>query len=452
MMLCMTDKKNLTKYYHLRVFGCQMNKSDAERVRAVMEGMGFEATDEEEKADVIIAVACSVRQSAVDRIYGLSGRWRKLHAKKILTGCVLEFDSGKLASLFDYIIPITAIKKLKKLVRESSPAPQRMLQGGKICYGAGQETRTNTNELCDYLRVEPKHQSKFQAYVPIMTGCDNYCSYCVVPEVRGREIFRPKKEIVKEVENLIKKGYKEITLLGENVNAYPDFPALLKILADIPGKFWIRFITSHPEDFTDELIGVIKDEKKICNYIHLPIQAGSTAILKKMNRKYTKDEYVRLVGRIRKAIPDTALSTDIIVGFPGETKKQFCETVDVMRKLKFDMAYVAQYSVRPGTAAARLEDDVAREEKKRREKVLMGILEETAGENSRRLVGRVMTVLVEDEVNRVNKLVNNFLVGKTEGFKNVRFCGDGDLVGTFQKVKILKVGRFGFEGELINSL
>jgi len=458
-----------TKYYNLRVFGCQMNKSDAERIETVMEKSGYSPTDDEKKASVVIAVACSVRQSPIDRVYGLSGRWSKLPAKTILTGCVLGFDRVKLAKRFDHILPITEIGKILKGIRH----PSTLLRTGEAL-----GMRDDDNK-CQYLGIEPKRGSKFQAWVPIKTGCDNYCSYCVVPYTRGREKSRPAEEVVALVRGLIKQGYKEITLLGENVNRYRskskiknkksktqiknekiiDFPQLLKDLAQIPAKFWIRFVTSHPEDFTDELIKVVAGAEKICNHIHLPIQSGSTAVLKKMNRKYTKSEYVRLIGKIRKTIPDASISTDIIVGFPGETKKQFLETADMMKKVKFGMAYIAQYSPRPGTAAAKMEDDVTREEKKRRERVLMDILKKTSLENNRRLVGETMEVLVVSKKQKDNpstssgrgKTKKQFLVGKTEGFKNVRFGGDEKLVGEFVKVKITKASEFGLEGEIIKN-
>ncbi|MBU4331880.1 tRNA (N6-isopentenyl adenosine(37)-C2)-methylthiotransferase MiaB [Patescibacteria group bacterium] len=457
-------KKGPIKYYHLRIFGCQMNKSDGERIDAVMQKAGYKPTDDEKSADIIIAVMCSVRQSAVDRIYGLSGRWRKLPAEKVLTGCVLEFDQNKLAKQFDVILPITMINELPKLITKK--------QSGELSIINYQ--LSNKNKIpCNYLSIPPKRQSAHQAYVPIMTGCENFCTYCVVPYVRGREISRPAEKIINEVKYLVKQGYKKITLLGENVNNYKnnrtigqldngivDFPALLKILANIPGKFWLGFLTSNPENFSDELIEVIAGEPKICNYIHLPIQSGSNVILKKMNRKYTKNEYLKLIKKIKKQIPDIGLSTDIIVGFPGETKKQFEETAEVMRDLKYDMAYIARYSPRPGTAATRLTDDVTREEKKRREKVLTEILKETALENNRRLAGKILEVLVEDEVNKVNKVSakggpasgwNNLLMGKTETFKNVKFEGPKNLIGKFVKVKVAKANEWGIEGELINN-
>lgn len=449
------NQRSIKKYYHLRVFGCQMNKSDAERIEALMQKAGYSPTLDENQADVIIAVACSVRQSPVDRIYGLSGRWRKLRATKILTGCVLEFDRGKMAERFDYIIPTEEIWRLAKVMRHE--ALGKMEENSIINYQLS--VIKNDKIKCDYLSIPPKRQSTHQAYVPIMTGCDNYCSYCVVPHVRGKEVSRPADEIMKEVRGLVKQGYKEITLLGENVNGYPNFPALLKNLAKIPGRFWIRFVTSHPGDFTDELIQTIANEPKICNYIHLPLQSGNNTILKKMNRKYTKEKYVKLAVKIRKAMPDASLSTDIIVGFPGENKTQFEDTAKIMRKLKFDMAYIAQYSPRSGTTAAQLQDNVSRQEKKQREKMLTGILEKTAIENNQRLVEKIMEVLVEGENNKklenleIKKLrkANGQLMGKTENFKNVKFAGPKDLIGEFVKVKITKAGSWGLEGELINN-
>jgi len=372
---------NLMRYYII-TYGCQMNKNDSERIAAILEQRGHKPASNAQGADLIVLNSCSIRQSAVDRIYGKINRFG--NKKIIVAGCLLEYDKKRLA--------------VHKNISFWHPN--------------------------DYFNLSPIPQSRFSAFVPIMTGCNNFCSYCVVPYTRGREKSRPAKEIIAEVKSLIKKGYKEIILLGQNVNSYSynrkhithnnnllpertpktsrakskaiDFPKLLKLINNLPGDFRLMFLTSHPKDMSDELIETIARCQKITPQIHLPVQSGDNQILRKMNRHYTTAHYKKLIKKIRaafkkyrpsgaksplegraKAAPGAALarktnfppvtiSTDIIVGFPGETKKQFQNTVKLCREIKFDKAYIAKYSPRPGTAAAKLKDDVSPKEKKRR--------------------------------------------------------------------------------------
>jgi len=315
------------KRYFIKTFGCQQNESDSERITAFLEKQGYKKAEKLEEADLIVVNACSVRQTAIDRVLGLKKKFEHLKAKKILTGCVLKSDRIKFRKFFDDIVDI------RKFL-------------GRDCLSA-------------------------LAFVPIMTGCDNFCSYCVVPYTRGREISRPVKEIINEVKNLIKNGCKEITLLGQNVNSYQHgFAALLRKINSIPGDFQIKFLTSHPKDVSDDLIDAIAKCGKVVKEIHLPIQSGDNEILRKMNRHYTAGQYKKLIEKIRKKIPGVKISTDVIVGFPSETKKQFQNTVKVFKEIKFDKAYINKYSARAGTAAARFKDDVLLEEKKRRWKIL----------------------------------------------------------------------------------
>jgi len=338
----MSQIKNKRSYY-LITYGCQMNKSDSERIAAYLEKKQYYPASSPKEADLVVINACSVRQSAVDRIYSRIKklRFQNPKAEIILTGCLLEKDKNQLQEQVDQIWPIIDIN------------------------------------------LKPKYQSPKRAYVPIITGCNNFCSYCVVPYTRGPEKSRPAPEIIEEVENLVKKGYKEITLLGQNVNSYKselriknqelsiNFPKLLKMLNDLKGDFKIKFITSHPKDMSDELIQVIARCQKVAKEIHLPVQAGDDEILKKMNRGYTVKDYKKLIKKIRQAIPQAKISTDIIVGFPGETKKQFQNTVKLIKEIGFSQAYVAAYSPRPSTAAAQLKDDVPSDEKKRRKRILL---------------------------------------------------------------------------------
>jgi len=322
-----------------------MQKSDSERWESFLEKKGYKKTQKIEEADFILVNMCSVRQSAVDRVYGLVPKFKKLKQKKknlkiALTGCILEKDKRKFQEIFDYI--------LKKE---------------------------------DLFKYPLKLNSKI-AFIPISNGCNNFCAYCVVPFTRGPLKCRSHKEIIKEVKEAIKKGCKEIWLLGQNVNDYTSpcdpsikFPELLKMVNDIPGKFKIRFTSPHPKNFSDKLIKVIKEGEKIEKYINLPVQSGDDEILKKMGRNYTVKEYKNLIKKLKKAIPDIKISTDVIVGFPGETKKHFQNTVKLFKWAKFDSAYIAKYSPRPGTRAFKMKDDVSWEEKKQRERILREIIE-----------------------------------------------------------------------------
>ena len=302
----------------------------------------------------------------------------------------------------------------------------------------------------NYLDIAPKYSSKFSANVPIMTGCNNFCAYCVVPYAREREVSRPAKEIICEIKKLAEKGYKEIWLLGQNVNSYKDgktdFPALLKIINNIPGNFWIRFTSSHPKDFNDDVIsamaGAPSGSSKITPYLNLPIQSGDDKVLKLMNRHYTVKSYKDKIAKLRKRMPDICLSTDIIVGFPGETKKQFENTAKLFRDVKYDMAYINKYSPRAGTAAVKLEDDVAVAEKKRREMVLTEILKQTALEHNKKFIGKETIVLIDSKKN------DNWF-GKNEHYKTVQIKSGKNLLGKFIKVKITEALAWSLRGELI---
>ncbi|OGZ93088.1 MAG: tRNA (N6-isopentenyl adenosine(37)-C2)-methylthiotransferase MiaB [Candidatus Staskawiczbacteria bacterium RIFOXYD2_FULL_37_10] len=363
---CIIDKMK----YHIITFGCQMNVSDSERIAGVLEGINFKKTSNINEANLIAVTMCSVRQSAVDRVHGLVQKFKKLNPKikTILTGCILEKDRKKFINSFDYVIDIKDIKKLPEILKISPTRQAQKLRDNVIFAHS------------NYLDITPKYSNEFSAAVPIMTGCNNFCSYCVVPYTRGREVSRQAKEIISEIKILSKKNYKEIWLLGQNVNSYKDgktnFPKLLKMANNIPGDFKLCFITSHPKDFSDELIKTMKNCKKLSKRLNLPIQSGDDEILKKMNRPYTVAQYKALVKKIRKAIPDISLSTDIIVGFPGETKKQFQNTVKTLKEIGFDMAFVNKYSPRAGTAASKMTDNVPWAEKKRREKILIELVNE----------------------------------------------------------------------------
>jgi len=336
-----------------------MNKSDSERIAAVLEKRGYKPVSNVNGADLIVVNMCSVRQSAVDRVYGLIPKFKKLKAEKenfktILTGCILKKDRPKFAKGFDQIL------RFKDLLKHQPTEPRD--SGAKV------KKRFTSST---------KYQDKSVAFVPISNGCNNFCSYCVVPFTRGSLICRDHNEILEEVKNVVKKGFREIWLLGQNVNDYNsptdqkiNFAKLLNMVNDIPGNFQIRFMSPHPADFTDELIETMAKSKKVAKYINLPVQSGDNEILKRMNRTYTIEQYKNLVKKIREKIPDINLTTDVIVGFPGETKSQFENTAKLFKEIKFNLAYIAKYSPRPGTAAFQLKDDVLLEVKKQREKIL----------------------------------------------------------------------------------
>lgn len=419
-------KERTAKKFHLLVMGCQMNRADAERIEKILSDLGYQKIEQEIGADLIVVVACSVRKSAVDRVYGKAANWRKRRRagqlKTILTGCVLEADKHKLADRFDKILSITEIGKLPEI-----------LDGGKKL-AAG-----------DYLCLPALRESSFSAFVPISNGCNNFCSYCAVPYTRGREVSRDAASVIKECQELIKAGYKEIVLLGQNVNSYKsgdyDFPKLLSEIDAIAGDYWIRFLTSHPKDFSGELIEVMAQGRHITPYLHLALQSGDDEILKKMNRHYTAKHYLDLIKKTKEEIPNLSVSTDIIVGFPGESRQQFKRTAAAMQQAGFSMVYLAQYSPRPQTAAAKLKNDVPKAEKKRREDELNEILKKTALADNRRYEGLVMKVLVDGY--RKGKCY-----GKTENCKIVSFDGDELLIGKFAPVLIVKAGSFSLEGKL----
>ncbi|NTW22748.1 tRNA (N6-isopentenyl adenosine(37)-C2)-methylthiotransferase MiaB [Candidatus Falkowbacteria bacterium] len=423
------------KTYHIITIGCQMNKSDSERMASFLEDLGYAEVADRKKADLVIINTCGVRQSAEDRIYGLIPRIKKENTsvRVVITGCLSGRPDvqKRLEGVVDFWLPIKDLVKMADFLREAHNLRQRP---------------------DDYLKVIPKYHSGISAFVPIGNGCDNFCTYCVVPYARGREVYRPAEEVLDEARNLVRQGFKEIVLIAQNVNSYKSedeekigFGELLRRVNNIPGNFWIRFWTSHPKDMSDDLIAAMSECGKVCHFLHLPVQAGDDEVLSRMNRKYTNAHYRALISKIRAVMPDISISTDIIVGFPGETELQFNNTADLARWSRFDNIYIGQYSPRPYTAAAKFEDDISKEEKKRREDVLTDILRETAAENHSRLVGQVLEVLVESEKKGV-------VFGRSRDNTAVKVIGGSpNQVGKFVRVVIVEARDFGMDGKLLED-
>jgi len=431
------------KTYQIITIGCQMNKVDSERLAAFLESRGWRLEKNIKKAGTIIINTCGVRQMAEDRVYGLVNQIRKDNSlsKIVVAGCLSRRKDvqKRLAGRADIFLPINEMLQLPELLAGGELEPKFSLDAVRLKQGE------------KYLDILPKHEKTFTAYVPIGNGCNNFCSYCVVPYARGREVYRPASEIIKEVKALIKRGYKEVILIAQNVNSYRDqnydFPKLLKAVVGIPGEFWIRFSSSHPKDMSAELIKVFGSSDKVCSHLHLAVQSGDDKVLKAMNRKYTAGHYIDLIKRVRRAKPGMAVTTDVIVGFPGETKAQFNNTVKLFKTIKFDLAYIAQYSPRPGTVSAKMKDDVQKEEKKRRAKTLDDLLRVTALENNQIYLNKVIKVLVEG----INKRAKYY--GKASSYQTVLIRTNKKinkkLIGQFVKVKITEARAFGLEGELL---
>lgn len=403
--------------YHIITYGCQMNKSDSERIATFFEEKGFKESSLDD-ADLVVVNSCSIRQSAIDRMEAKIRKIKKTSRQKVvLTGCVLDKDKKKLSPFFDYYFPPQDTKEWNLLKKENNEP---------------------------FFDITPK-RSGITAYVSIMTGCDNFCSYCVVPYTKGRERSRDVKEVIQETKEAAEKGYKEIWLLGQNVNSYKggvSFSELLREINKIKGNFWIRFASSHPKDLSPDIILAMKECKKMTRYLHLPIQSGDDEILRKMNRPYNVKKYKEIIEEVRRRIPDISISTDVIVGFPGETEKNFSNTVQFFREMEFDMAYIARYSPREQTAAYNLKETVNNEEKRRREKILEEIIKETAIKRNKRFLKKTLAVLV------LRRTKNRKLIGKTTGYQNIIFQGKEDLVGSFVKVKVTHSSIWGLKGEL----
>ena len=436
------------KLAYVRSFGCQLNTSDGEKIKGVLKNAGYGFTEDENEADLIILNTCAVRENAEDRVFGIVGSMKKLKELKPeliigIAGCMTAQShvAEKIKRSYpqvDFVLGTSAINGLPRLLLDA-------------LNGAGFEA--DITEYDDFSgTVEQVRGSSFKASVPIMFGCNNFCTYCIVPYVRGRERSRRPEDIVSEVEGLVREGYKEIMLLGQNVNSYGNdfggemtFPQLLRRLNDIEGDFWIRFMSSHPKDASKELIDAIFDFEKVAKHLHLPVQSGSDDVLRRMNRRYTAEKYLGIVNDIRSRDPEFSLTTDLIVGFPDETDEDFEATLDIMRTVKYDNIYSFIYSKRSGTRAAEMPDAVSEEEKGKRMRRLLEVQREISTEFYKRFIGRRMRVLVDDKA----KKREGFLTGKSSEFIIVEFEGDESLIGRFVNVEVTGAMNWAVTGRVI---
>jgi len=482
--------------YHLVTLGCQMNKSDSERVRTIIENLGYTWTDKEEQAALIGILACSVRQKAIDKVYSRIHKWNAWKKNRnlltFLTGCVLPTDRKKMFKLFDLVFEMEELPGLRNLIKnygvvtpvsidlnthgksideksvESNVNPdlthfsliEITKQNGKLTpddLEPIKHHRQNIANLGKFWNINPTYTSEFEAYVPIQNGCDKFCTFCAVPYTRGREVSRPSGEIINEIAELLAHNYKSITLLGQNVNSYGldkkgneiSFRQLLEQIGQIcdnSGKeVWIYFTSPHPRDMSEEVIEVISRYKSLAKQIHLPVQSGDDEVLRRMNRRHSMDKYRKIIDDIHRHIPSATIFTDIIVGFTGETEEQFESTRKIMEEFKFNMAYIAIYSPRPGAVSSEWLDDIPQNIKKERLYILSEELKKYSAEYNRQFIGQSVRSLVTG-FNRKE----GFLSGYTEGKIITRFQSSKEnLIGQFVDINVTSAADFSVEGVLI---
>ena len=468
------EGKNLK--YHILTMGCQLNENDSEKICGMVEQMGYTKTDDVMDADLVIYNTCCVRENAEERLFGKLGEVKKLKEAKgtiiAIGGCMMQekhiVDKIKKSYSYDVIFGTHTLKNFPKDLYDA------ILERKKIT-----DILDIDGEVIEGLPI--KRDDNIRASVTIMNGCNNFCTYCIVPYVRGRERSRAPEDILREVKQLAQEGYKEITLLGQNVNSYmrvererlkqsikdesnnveknssaeqrnsineiDSFAKLLRAVNEIPGIEKIRFISPHPKDFTDDVIEAIRDCSKVSKFIHLPLQSGSTRVLKAMNRVYTKEQYLELVEKMKKEIPNVKFSTDIIVGFPGETEEDFEDTLDVVRKVKFEQIFMFIYSRRVGTPADKMENQIPEEIKHKRFDRLKALYEEIIEQNNLEYIGKVELILIEG-YSKTNK---DLLTGRTDTNKVVVLEGDSSLIGKTIPVKIVSEHMWYLKGEINNK-
>lgn len=435
------------KTFYIKTYGCQMNEHDSENMIAILKESGMKQVEDFESADLIMLNTCSIRENAHNKVFGMLGRIKHLKQTKKdiivgLTGCMAQEEvvANEIKNKYkwmDFVLGTHNIHKLSEIVYNSFKEKELKIDAPSI-----------EGDIIENMPVE--RQSKYKAYVNIMYGCDKFCTYCIVPYTRGKQRSRHHDDIIKEVKELVKKGYKEVTLLGQNVNAYGkdrhDDYSMSNLLEDVAktGIPRVRFMTSHPWDFTDEMIDIIAKYKNIMPSIHLPVQSGNTQILKLMGRRYTKEDYLTLFFKLKEKIKNVSISTDIIVGFPNETSEQFEDTIDLVKKCKYDLAYTFIFSKRVGTPAEKMEDNITLEEKEQRLYRLNDLVNKYALENNKKLENKIVEVLVEAKSDK-----DGFLMGYTDTNKLVNLKGPEEIIGNIVKVKIAEAKTWSLNGEYV---
>lgn len=456
--------------YYLLPLGCQMNQSDTERVRTVLNKMGFTSTDNEEEASILGIIACSVRQKGIDKVYSRILKWNDMKQSRncitFVSGCLLPADRTRFLKLFDLVFTMNELPELPDMIRQYGTNIYTPMMTDKVDKDIIYITTTLSDRkhiinpsanMERFWEIQPDYNSSFDAFIPIQNGCNKFCTYCAVPYTRGREVSRHSEDIMKELKSLVENGYKSITLLGQNVNSYGldkkgeeiNFAELLRCIGkygDSSGKdFWVYFTSPHPRDMSDEVIEVISQYRCLAKQIHLPIQSGDNAMLKRMNRNHSIDDYRHIINCIRTLIPEATIFTDIIVGFTGETEEEFENSRRAMEEFKYNMAYIAQYSVRPGAVASSWADDVPKEIKRKRYHILTDELMKHSLEYNKGMIGKTVRVLVSGEDRK-----KGYLTGHTEGKIVIRFYSeDKSLCGSIVNVKVTSATALSIEGELI---
>ena len=433
---------------YVRTYGCQQNVADSERIKGMLARAGYGFTENVEEADFILFNTCAVREHAEDRVFGNVGALKKLKRRHpqiliALCGCMMEQEhvAERIHRSFPFVglvFGTHCMHIFPELLYKS------LVDGSRLI------VRDNDDKLV-HEGVPTLRDGSFKGWLPIMYGCDNFCTYCIVPYVRGRERSREPDIIIAEARDMIERGYKDITLLGQNVNSYgkglsprPTFAGLLSEIDKIEGDYWLRFMTSHPKDCTRELIDTIAQSKHVSLHLHLPFQSGSDRVLKAMNRHYTREKYLDIVNYAKSKIPDVSLTSDVIVGFPGETREDFEQTLSLIREVGFTSLFTFIFSPRKGTPAATMDDPVSDEEKGSWFRELLAVQEEIAAERCSSMVGRIEKVLVEEKSKTEGRLC-----GRTSGNIIVEFDGDDSLIGDFRNVKITQARNWILTGELI---
>ena len=434
------EKKPLV---YLKSFGCQQNVSDGEKIKGKLSEVGYDFTDDISSAQFILYNTCAVRENAEDKVYGYIGDLKHMKEENPeliigICGCMAQQEhvARRIKETYkqvDLVFGTFAYNDLYNMLWETIDKHKRVFNLT--------ENHFDIDEDFTQLRDD-----KIKAFVPIMYGCNNFCTYCIVPYVRGRERSRKPESVIEEIKNLVSQGYKEITLLGQNVNSYSyGFPELLREINKIEGDFWVRFMSSHPKDASNELIDAILECDKICKHLHLPVQAGCDRILKEMNRRYTVEDYLKIVDYVRGKDPEFSLTTDLIVGFPGETYDEFCMTKELIKKVKYDNIYSFVYSRRSGTKAAEMEDNISDKQKGLWLRELLLEQREVSSQWLGRFIGKTVTVLVDGE----GRKGDEYITGKSNENIIVEFKGPKELIGQFIQVKITKAMNWALEGELV---